>query len=212
MKLFKKNNQFAGSALILHEKGYCLEYVEALRVETENVKTAKKKALGRSLITNALLFTGRLEESLTVFKQTNLKKLDAFLRANLVDNMIFCLFIQDRFPEAVNLYRELNEYALSEHTDAMRRTVAIYEHINGRYENAVTILIKILNGGCPFVDMCIIKSFLKLDMFDRANETIPALGKYAELCQLGDETLKIKKEISDGLSAKGKGHKNTKTK
>lgn len=206
MSFLKKSAPFSDSGKILYEKGYCEEYISALEAETESVKSKKQKALGLSLLSNALLFMGRLSESFKIFGLIDLKKLDSYLRSALVNNMVFLLFIQDKFSEAAKLYKELNQYALSVTSGAMKRTVGIYEHISGRYENAVTIFIKILGGEseCRYADLCIVKSFLRLDMYERAREISAGFDKYAGMGELYEEAEKIRKKIIKGLPAGGR--------
>ena len=58
-----------------------------------------------------------------------------------------------------------------------------------------------IGGG---IDLCIVKTVLKLDMFSRANELSANFGEYKGRNELEAEAQKLKKKIFDGLSPKEK--------
>ncbi|MCL2053413.1 MAG: hypothetical protein FWG90_03090 [Oscillospiraceae bacterium] len=195
-----KKSPFSASAAVLGEKGFCADYLDALNADISCVKKAKELEKGKSYLCNALVIMGRLTEAYEVFQGINLKRLDKGLAPNLTHHVIFSLFARDKLSEADNIYREQNEIVLSEHTDGMRRTLAIHEYINGRYENAVTVLAKLLGGEVRFLDICLIKSMLRLDMYERASELSGGLAKYKGLSELGDEALRLEAQISEGFN------------
>lgn len=202
----KKKRPFRESAELLTEVGFSEEYIEKLRAELAGTKKPADIALGKNYLINALIITGGLTEAYNIFLQLErdnmLKRLDKSLQPNLLHNVIFSLFARDKFKEAERLYKEYNDIVLHEHSDTMKRTLAIHECISGRYENAVTILAKLLSGSCRFLDFCLVKTVLKLDMFERAAELSGNFDNYGG--ELGDEAKKLKTKIFQGLSPKKK--------
>lgn len=93
---------------------------------------------------------------------------------------------------------------LKDKSDGMKRTLALHECMNGRYENAVTVLAKLMESECRFLDLCIVKTVLKLDMYERAMELSADFGKYDGREELEFEAKKLKKKIFDGISPKNK--------
>jgi regulator of sirC expression with transglutaminase-like and TPR domain len=55
-----------------------------------------------------------------------------------------------------------------------------------------------------YLDICLIKSMLRLDMYERAAEFSGNLDSYKDKGELGEEVLKLKKKIFSGLSAEQK--------
>lgn len=202
----RKKRPFGESAKFLADGGFTEEYIEMLRGELAEIKKPADIAMGRNYLINALIITGALTEAYDIFLQLErddlLKKLDKSLQPNLLHNVIFSLFARDKFKEAERLYKEYNAIVLHEHTDTMKRTLAIHECISGRYENAVTVLAKLLDSNCRFLDFCLVKTALKLDMFERAAELAGNFDSYRG--ELGDEAKKLKAKIFQGLSPKKK--------
>ncbi len=203
---------------MLAESGFTDAYTEKLKEEIGTVKKPAQAALGMNYLVNGLIINGRLSEAYDEFKRAEdediWKKLDRNLYPNLLHNVIFSLFIRDKFKDADRLYKDYNEIVLADRSDTMKRTLAIHECINGRYENAVTVLAKLLDSECRFLDLCIVKTVLKLEMYDRAMEMSADFEKYNGKNQLEDEAQRLKKKIFDGLSpkkkvamVKGKKHK-----
>lgn len=203
-----RKNPFAASAELLAAEGFTDNYIAALKKDIEPLKRAKDILLGRNYLICALVIRGRLTESYELFldAQENMKldRLEPALLQNLLHNVIFGLFMRDKFKEADALYGKYNAVVLSLHTDSMRRTLAIHECMNGRYENAVTVLAKLLDGDCRFVDLCIVKAALRLDMYERASELCADFGKYDGCGELEAAATKMKKRVFDGLSPKNK--------
>lgn len=208
MSLFKKKSPFTESANVLAEYGFSEEYISALKKDIEPLKKPKDIAKGQSYLINALIITGKLEKACTLYRKCDedgiFDKLDKMLYPNLLHNVIFAYFIRDKFKDADNIYKEKNEIVLSDSSDTMKRSLAIHECINGRYENAVTVLAKLLDSDCRFIDLCIVKTALKLDMYERANELSVGFSEYKGKAELEAEAQKLKKKIFDGLSPKGK--------
>lgn len=208
MGLFKKSSPFKNSAAVLADNGFTDVYIEALRKDIEPLKKPKDIAKGQSYLINALIIAGRLEEGCSLYKKSSeekiFDKLDKTLYPNLLHNVIFAYFIRNKYKEAENIYKEKNEIVLHDTSDTMKRSLALHECMNGRYENAVTVLAKLLDSDCRFVDLCIVKTVLKLDMFSRAEELSANFGEYKGRNELEAEAQKLKKKIFDGLSPKEK--------
>lgn len=208
MGLFKKSSPFKNSAAVLADNGFTDVYIEALKKDIEPLKKPKDIAKGQSYLINALIIAGRLEEGCSLYKkysEENLfDKLDKTLYPNLLHNVIFAYFIRNKYKEAETIYKEKNEFVLKDTSDTMKRSLALHECMNERYENAVTVLAKLLDSDCRFVDLCIVKTVLKLDMFSRANELSTNFGEYKGRNELEAEAQKLKKKIFDGLSPKEK--------
>lgn len=208
MVLFKKSSPFKNSAAVLADNGFTDVYIEALKKDIEPLKKPKDIAKGQSYLINALIIAGRLEEGCSLYKkysEENLfDKLDKTLYPNLLHNVIFAYFIRNKYKEAETIYKEKNEFVLKDTSDTMKRSLALHECMNERYENAVTVLAKLLDSDCRFVDLCIVKTVLKLDMFSRANELSANFDEYKGRSELEAEAQKLKKKIFDGLSPKEK--------
>ena len=168
MGLFKKKCDFGKSLAILAKQGFSDEYADMLKTEIGTAERPKDIAKGKSFLANALLILGRLREAFDLFEEIDMKRLEWHLRGNLVSNMIFCKFVQDDFRTAEQLYKDYNDVVLGEPSDAMKRSLAIHEHINGRYEVSVEIYVKMMDSECRFLDICMVKSLLRLDMFEQA--------------------------------------------
>ena len=208
MGLFKKSSPFKNSAAVLADNGFTDVYIEALKKDIEPLKKPKDIAKGQSYLINALIIAGRLEEGCSLYKEYSeenlFDKLDKTLSPNLLHNVIFAYFIRNKYKEAETIYKEKNEFVLKDTSDTMKRSLALHECMNERYENAVTVLAKLLDSDCRFVDLCIVKTVLKLDMFSRANELSANFGEYKGRNELEAEAQKLKKKIFDGLSPKEK--------
>ncbi|MBQ8827466.1 MAG: hypothetical protein IJ007_10270 [Oscillospiraceae bacterium] len=196
--LKNKRSPFRESGAILSEEGFSDRYIEKLRQETAGLKNKTEIAQGENFIVNALILRGRLTEAYDEFRRCEeedvWKKLDRNLYPNLLQNVIFSLFIRDKFKEAERIYKDYNEFVLKDKSDGMMRTLALHECMNERYENAVTVLAKLMDSECRFLDLCIVKTVLKLDMYDRAMELSADFGKYDGRYELESEAKKLKKK------------------
>ncbi len=208
MGLFKKSSPFKNSAAVLADNGFTDAYIETLKKDIEPLKKPKDIAKGQSYLINALIIAGRLEEACSLYEKYSAEnlfgKLDKMLYPNLLHNVIFAYFIRNKYKNAETIYKEKNDVVLRDTSDTMKRSLALHECMNGRYENAVTVLAKLLDSDCRFVDLCIVKTVLKLDMFSRANELSANFGEYKGRNELEAEAQKLKKKIFDGLSPKEK--------
>lgn len=204
MGLFKKKCDFGKSLAILAKQGFSEEYADMLKTEIGTAERPKDIAKGKSFLANALLILGRLREAFSVFEEIDMKRLEWHLRGNLVSNMIFCKFVQDDFKTAEQLYKDYNDVVLGEPSDAMKRSLAIHEHINGRYEVSVEIYVKMMDSECRFLDICMVKSLLRLDMFEQAKDFTAGFERYDGCGELTAEVRKLKNKVADGLPKKKK--------
>lgn len=204
MSLWKKKCRFEKSLKVLSEKGFSREYAEMLKTEISSAERAGDAAKGKSFLVNALIILGELTEASEVFDEVDMKKLEPRLQGNLVSNMIFNLFVRDKFNDAEELYQTYNAAILGEHSDASKRSLAIHEHIKGRYENAVEIYVKMMDSECRFLDICMVKSMLRLDMYERAADFSVCFKRYENCGELTAEVKKLRSRIADGLPPKRK--------
>lgn len=206
MSLFKKKCGFGKSLKILGEEGFTENYTNSLKTELAEAERPKDIARGKSFLANGLLILGRLTEAYAVFEEIDMNKLERHLRGNLVGNMIFCKFAADDFSAAEELYQQYNAEVLGDRGEVMKRSLAIHQHIKGRYEVAVEILVKMLEGECRFLDICIVKAMLRLEMYERAKDFAVGFERYKGCGELGEETEKLYKKILKGLPS-GKSRK-----
>ena len=204
MGLFKKKCDFGKSLAILAKQGFSEEYADMLKTEIGTAERPKDIAKGKSFLANALLILGRLKEAFSVFEEIDMKRLEWHLRGNLVSNMIFCKFVQDEFKAAEQLYKDYNDVVLGEPSDTMKRSLAIHEHINGRYEVSVEIYVNMMESECRFLDICMVKSLLRLDMFEQAKDFTAGFERYDGCGELTAEVRKLKNKVADGLPKKKK--------
>ena len=202
MSLFKKKCRFEKALTILSKKGFTHEYTDMLKAELETAERPKDIAKGKSFLANALLIQGDLTEAYSVFEEINLKHLESHLHGNLISNMIFCLYVQNKFKTAEELYQKYNAAVLNEHSDASKRSLAIHQHINGQYEAAIEILVNMLDSECRFLDICMVKAMLRLDMYERAAEFTKFFDRYENCGELTKEIHKLKNKVFDGLPPK----------
>lgn len=202
MIFFKKKCRFTKALSILGESGFTREYTEMLKTELNEAERPEDIAKGKSFLVNALIIQGDLTEAYQVFEEINMKKLDNMLHGNLVSNVIFSLFVQDKFRLAEELYKKYNAAVLNEHSDASKRSLAIHQHINGNYEAAIEILINMMESECRFLDICMVKAMLRLDMYERAADFTKFFERYENCNELTKEIHKLKNKIFDGLPPK----------
>lgn len=204
MSLFKKKCRFEKALALLGESGFSREYTEMLKKELAEAERPKDIAKGKSFLVNALIIQGDLSEAYQIFEEINLKKLDTALHGNLISNVIFSLFVQNKFKAADEMYIKYNAAVLNEHSDASRRSLAIHQHIKGNYEAAIEILLNMMDGECRFLDICMVKAMLRLDMYERAAEFTKFFDRYENCNELTKEIHKLKNKIFEGLSPKQK--------
>ena len=201
MGIFRKRTNFPLAAEVLAAEGFTDNYIDVLKGELETAEHKKDIAKGKSYLANALLIRGRLTEAYAVFQEINIRHLERNLQGNLISNMIFCKFVQNDFKTAENLYQTYNAAVLGERSDAMKRSLAIHEHIKGRYEVAVEIIAKMGESSCRFIDICMVKSLLRLDMFSQAEDYAIKFGEYKNCNELSKEVGKLKKKIQAKINA-----------
>lgn len=205
MIFFKKKCKFSKALEVLAKEGFTENYAETLKAELAEAERSKDIAKGKSFLANALLILGKLTEAYTVFEEIDMKKLDSHLRGNLVGNMIFCKFIRDDFSAAEELYQKYNAEVLGDNGEVMKRSLGIHQHIQGRYEVAVEIFVKMMDGSCRFLDICMVKTLLRLNMYERARDFTESFDRYKDCGELGKEAEKLQKKVSAGLSLPKKG-------
>lgn len=202
---------YAGSATYLAEYGYNEEYMKMLEAECESAGNEKEKAEGQGLCAQAHMFRGEFKKALEMYGETRVSNLPLHMRSVFVNNYILCLFLSGKFGQIKEVYRDYNKEALSEGSLVMRRTIGIKEYIDKRYENAVTVFIKLVEEPDPratlMADICLVKSMLALDMTERAAE-IAGLGfsRYDGRGDITAEVNRLKMKISSG------GRKNNRNK
>lgn len=202
MIFFKKKCRFVKALSILGESGFTREYTEMLRTELAEAERPQDIAKGKSFLVNALIIQGDLTEAYQIFEEINLKKLAANLHGNLISNVIFSLFVQNKFKDADELYKKYNVAVLGEHSDASKRSLAIHQHINGNYEVAIEILLNMMESECRFLDICMVKAMLRLDMYERAADFTKFFERYENCNELTKEIHKLKNKVFDGLPPK----------
>ena len=201
MSIFKKRTNFPEAAEVLAAEGFTDNYIDVLKKELEKAEHKQDIARGKSFLANALLLRGRLTEAYTVFEEIDLKNLERHLQGNLISNMIFCKFVQNDFKTAEELYQTYNAAVLGERSEAMKRSLAIHEHISGRYENTVEIIAKMGDSPCRFIDICMVKAMLRLDMFSQAEDFAMKFDAYKDCSELSKEVAKLKKKIRAKINA-----------
>lgn len=189
----KMSGHYSDSAVYLAEHGYNEEYMRMLAEETESAKNDKERAEGQALTAQAYLFRGELKRSLEEFEAVDIMKLPKHLNSVAVNNYILCLFFLNKASRIRQIYEDYNSIALADNSLVMRRTIGIKEHIEKRYENAVTVFVNLLSEPDPratlMADICIVRSMLALDMKDRASE-IAELG-FSRYNGKGDITAEV---------------------
>lgn len=213
----KMTGHFADSAMYLAEHGYNDEYMKMLTAECASASNAKEQAEGMALTAQGLLFRGQLRDALNAFEQTDINRLPKTVGHVFANNYILCLFLLGK-PERIRmLYEEQNKLVLGGNSLVMRRTIGIKEYIEKRYENAVTVFIKLLSEPDPrctlMTDICIVKAMLKLDMKDRAAEIAElGFGRYVGMRDITAEVNRLQLMINSAPRTKGNGAKNKKKK
>lgn len=193
---------------MLADKGYTEAYIDALKLEIDNARGEKAKAEGQGYLACAYLFMGQLSKSAETFETINSEKIGNMQGEILFANMELCYFLMGKNQKADEIYKTYNEQILAGKGVTMKRSLAIHEYVQERYENAVTVLVKISSESDPrdtlFIDICLIKTFIKLDMFDRAYQFSSTLDRYNNKGELTEEVQKIRKKIFDNLSTQKK--------
>lgn len=213
----KMTGPYADSATFLAEHGYTDEYISLLASAREKAKRSRDIAEGQALYAQALMFRGELRGALGEYENTDIDRLPEAIKGVFVGNFILCLFLLDKPQKIKELLEGRNAEVFSGSSLIMRRNVGIREYVNRQYENAVTVFVKLAGMPDPratlMADICLVKSMLKLDMYERARE-IAELGfdRYRGKGELTAVVNRLRSEIdSSGKSGKtGKAGKNVK--
>lgn len=213
----KMTGHYADSAMYLAEHGYNEEYMKMLSAECDSAGNGREKAEGQALTAQALLFRGKLRAALEAFEQTDIGKLPGSIGPVFVNNYILCLFLLDKPSRIRELYEEQNKLVLGERSLLMRRTVGIKEYTEKRYENAVTVFVKLLSEPDPrctlMADICIVRAMLKLDMKDRAAEIAElGFGRYTGMGDITAEVNRLRLMIISAPRKSGSANKKKKRK
>lgn len=171
-RLLTVKGRFSESVKLLAAEGYSDGYM--IKLEEERFACTRKKDIvqGDALIAQAKLFRGELNGALELFEQIDISLLPKEMRCVYSSNYLMCVFILGKTNRVKELYVSLNEWLLSENIPQMRRSVGINEYAEKRYENAVTVFVKLISVPDPratlFNDYCLVKAMVALDMYDEA--------------------------------------------
>ncbi|MCI5752459.1 MAG: hypothetical protein MR038_08285 [Oscillospiraceae bacterium] len=214
----KRSNIYKDSVNILTEQGYSDEYISALKAAMEKAKTPADIAEGQNMLGTALLFRGELDEAYDTFSQTDDEKISKLLKQSFAANYLLCLFLLNKFREAEELFVRLNKELLDENTLLMRRSMGIHQFIAGNYDAALTIFLKAYkesnrlehsdsSRNSSILGFCLIRTLLKLDMYEGAADYLSALSPIADKGQLGVLCGKMKRTVADRTANKNKRKK-----
>lgn len=214
----KKTNIYKDIVNILAAQGYSDEYISALKAAMEKAKTPAEISEGQSMLGTALLFRGELDGAYEVFSQVDDEKLPKLLKQSFAANYLLVLFLLNKFREADELFVRLNKELLDEHTILMRRSMGIHQFIAGNYDAALTIFLKAYKDSkkieqsdssrnSSILGFCLIRTLLKLDMYEGAADYLPALSPISDKGQLGVLCGKMKKTVADKVANKNKRKK-----
>lgn len=170
----KMSGVYAGSATYLAEHGYTDEYMELLEQARAKAKKKADRQEGQALYAQALMFRGELKRAAAEYEKVDIDRLPKAIKGVVTGNFILCLFLLEKPAQIKELLSQRNAEAFSGSSLIMRRNVGIQEYVNRRYENAVTVFVKLVGLPDPratlMADICLVKTLLKLDMNDRARE------------------------------------------
>ena len=214
----KKSNIYKDTVNILTEHGYSDEYLAALKAAMEKAKTPAEIAEGQNMLGTALLFRGELDEAYNTFSQTDDEKIQKLLKQSFAANYLLCLFLLNKFREAEELFVRLNKELLDENTLLMRRSMGIHQFIAGNYDAALTIFLKAYkeskrlehsdgSRNSSMLCFCLVRTLLKLDMYEGAADYLPALSPISDKGQLGVLCGKMKRTVADKVANKNKRKK-----
>jgi len=212
----KMAGHYKDSAVYLAEHGYNDTYLEMLLSERETAKKKSELAEGQALYAQALMFMGRLKAAANEYENTDIDSLARHLNSVFVNNYILCMFLLNKGSKAHEIYEKYNAVALAENTLVMRRSVGINEYACRRYENAVTVFVKLLSEPDPrttlMADICLVRAMLALDMTDRAREIAGmSFDRYSGMGDITAEVNKLRLKINSSKPKKS-GEKKKKKK
>ncbi|MGN1417222.1 MAG: hypothetical protein ACI4XF_10275 [Oscillospiraceae bacterium] len=214
----KKSNIYKDIVNILSEQGYSDEYLSALKAAMEKAKTPAEIAEGQNMLGTALLFRGELDEAYDTFSQTDDEKISKLLKQSFAANYLLCMFLLNKFREADELFVRLNKELLDENNLLMRRSMGIHQFIAGNYDAALTIFLKAYKDSkkieqsdssrnSSMLGFCLVRTLLKLDMYEGAADYLPALSPISDKGQLGVLCGKMKRTVADKTANKNKRKK-----
>ena len=218
----KKKNLYGDTAKLLVESGYSDEYLSALDTAIEAASKAADIAEGMCYKACAHLFRGELDNAYDVFFKVDGNAVPKLIRQSFSANFFLCLFLLNKFREADDIYELYNSDLLNDHSILMRRSVGIHQFIRGNFDAALTVFIKAekeaekmqsRSDSALMLDICIVRTLMKLDMYSQAADYSASLAQYEKLGKLGDIVRKMKKTVFDKVSKdkkvkmiKGKKH------
>ncbi|MGN0666038.1 MAG: hypothetical protein ACI4KF_05880 [Huintestinicola sp.] len=216
--LLSSKGHYNGSVKILAEEGYSDRYMECLEKELSTASKKKDIAEGKAFFAQALLFRGELKKAEKAFADVDSSELPKHVDSVFFNNYIVCLFLmggEGHMKQISQIYDEHNHTLLSDPTLVMRRTVGIHEFIEKRYENAVTVFIKLLSEPDSrltlYADICLVKTLLALDMYERAKEIADAgFPRYKKTGEISEEIRRLNTRINAGDLRSGKKGKKRK--
>ncbi len=198
-KLLISKSAYSDSVKILAKDGYSDEYITFLQSKIAECKKEKDKQEGNSLLAQGYMFNGQLREALKVFETVDITKVPKELRTIFSTNYLLCAFLLGKTNKVKQIYEELNLYILGEDIPQMRRSVGIKEYVERRYENAVTVFVKLLEAPDPratlFVDYCLVKSMIALDMYDEAKKIADTFSRYDDKKEITAEVKKVRNKL-----------------
>lgn len=214
-----KNNTFIAAMEILQQEGYSDNYMEKMREEIEKAEKHMqfRNAAGFSAMLGfAMFFRGELSEAYAQLTGINFNMLRKPVRANYVNNLICICFFLGKYDEAMSLFDEHQKVIFSDTGALMKRTLGIREYIRERYENAVTIFIKLMESESKsdslFSDICLIKTMMKLDMYESSRPFLKFLERYRGKGELEAVASDLKRCALAGLDSTPSGKKKKKSK
>lgn len=204
-----KKNQYGHTAEILVREGYSDSYMAALDNVLQNVSKASDIAEGYCYKACAHLFRGELDSAYDRFAEINKRSLPVIISQSYAANYLLCLFLLNKFREADELYESCNNILLEDNNLLMRRSVGIHQFIRGNFDASLTVFIKAgkeagrlqdSSASMLMLDICIVRTLVKLDMYPQAADYCSAFSRYDNLDKLGDIVRKLKKNVFDNVS------------
>lgn len=219
MKLSLKNNTFIKLMEKLQKEGYTDEYMEGMKEEIAKAERRMKlrDAEGyKAMYGFARLFRGELDEAYECLKNIKMPLLRKPMRSKYINNLIAVCFFLEKYDEVTELYTEHEKLIISDPGALMRRSLGMREYARERYENAVTIFIKLMEleskSDSLFSDLCLMKTMMQLDMYESSRPFLKFLERYKGLKQLNEIASEVQRKALAGLHNPQKNQKKHKKK
>lgn len=219
MKLSLKNNTFIKLMEKLQKEGYTDEYMEGMKAEIAKAERHMRlrDAEGyKAMHGFALLFRGELDEAYERLKSIKMPLLRKPMRSKYINNLIAVCFFLEKYDEVADLYSEHEKLIISDPGALMKRSLGMREYAKGRYENAVTIFIKLMEleskSDTLFSDLCLMKAMMQLDMYESSRPFLKFLERYKGLHQLNEIASEVQRKALAGLHSPHKNQKKQKKK